>query len=58
MTPGRPERTLTTFVAITRSRRRSQVVILANSITLDDHVAADRTADVQYQAVIDAAMCG
>lgn len=35
-----------------------QVVILANSITLDDHIAADPAADVQYSAVIDAAMCG
>ena len=35
-----------------------QVVILSNSITTDDHVAADPAADAQYDALIDAAMCG
>ncbi|MEO6571734.1 MAG: serine hydrolase domain-containing protein, partial [Ilumatobacteraceae bacterium] len=34
-----------------------QVVILANSITIDDHVAADHAADAQYMAIIDSAMC-
>jgi D-alanyl-D-alanine carboxypeptidase len=34
-----------------------QVVILSNSITLDDHLAADPAADVQYGAIIDDAMC-
>jgi len=35
-----------------------QVVILANSITIDDHVAADPAADAQFGAIIEAAMCG
>ena len=35
-----------------------QVVILANSITIDDHLATDPAADAQYNAIIDSAMCG
>ncbi len=35
-----------------------QVVILANSITIDDHLATDPAADAQYDSIIDSAMCG
>lgn len=35
-----------------------QVVILANSITLDDHLATDVAADTQYQTIIESAICG
>jgi len=34
-----------------------QVVILANSITIDDHVAADPGADDKYDSIIEFAMC-
>ena len=35
-----------------------QVVILANSDTLDDHVTSDRTADDVYESIIELAICG
>jgi hypothetical protein len=35
-----------------------QVVILANSITIDDHLAADVAADAQFNSIIDSALCG
>lgn len=34
-----------------------QVVILSNSITIDDHVAADPAADEPFVAIIDSAIC-
>ena len=34
-----------------------QVVILANSDTLDDHVTSDRTADDVYESIIELAIC-
>jgi D-alanyl-D-alanine carboxypeptidase len=35
-----------------------QMVILANSITIDDHLTSDVAADAQYDSIISAAMCG
>jgi hypothetical protein len=35
-----------------------QLVILANSITIDDHLAADHAADAQFDSIIESAMCG
>jgi D-alanyl-D-alanine carboxypeptidase len=35
-----------------------QVVILTNSITLDDQLSTDPAAGPQYDAIIDAALCG
>ena len=35
-----------------------QVVILANSITLDDHLASDPAADSQWASIIESAVCG
>jgi len=35
-----------------------QVVILANSITVDDDVAVDPGASAQYDSIIESAMCG
>ena len=35
-----------------------QVVILANSNTLDDHITADYSADDVYESIIEQAICG
>jgi len=35
-----------------------QVVILANSITVDDHLTADVAADAQFDSIIETALCG
>ena len=34
-----------------------QVVIFANSITIDDHLTADVAADAQFDSIIESALC-